>query len=458
MPQTVLRRYTPPTCTLEVMATGSALSRWTDRAVLKNLRFRLHLDDPKLPAENQVTLQGDRNQLEALCEAVDGYVQNWLSRSTADSLPLERRVEAGATALQVLEPTMLQRQPTETNVSESAMVLEPQGLLAHRLHLGTMATEQSSEPVSLSTLQLFDLANALDQYQSDAVTLPSLARPSWMRSPSGWAGIAAAAVLTVGVTGAIAKFVMDVSSPPLQTASTSVQTETNLSQGTPTSPTPLAIPSPPGSPSPSLSLTPLQPPAPPPGAVQTAPPPPSVSIARDPVPVAPAPAPPVVEVPRSTTPPPPERIAIVPPEGTVQQPSITAIPEIESSAARSAEQDIAAANAPEAETGDSAGAAASSTAFDAVPQVSEIRQYFEQNWQPPTELTQTLEYRLVLNADGSLQRIVPLGQAAETFLDRTNMPLMGEPFVSPTDNGGNPQIRLVLRPDGKVQTFLEYAR
>jgi hypothetical protein len=364
----------------------------------------------------------------------------------------------------VLEPTLLQDASVEPNsiepiLSEPAMSLEPQGLLAHRLHLGTLATEQSGESVSLSTLQLFDLANALDQYQADAVTLPSLARPGWMRSPAGWAGIAAAAVLTVGVTGAIAKFVMDVSSPPLQTASTSVQTETDLSQSTP--PTPLTIPSPPpGSPSPSLSLTPLPPPSPPPGAIQTAPPPlPPVSVTREPVPVAPAPAPaPPVEVPGATVPPPPERIAIVPPQG--DQPSTTVIPEIESSAAISAEPDIAAANAPEAEAGigDAAQSTANGTAFDTVPQVAEIRQYFEQNWQPPVELTQTLEYRLVLNADGSLQRIVPLGQVAETFLDRTNMPLMGEPFVSPTDNSGNPQIRLVLRPDGKVQTFLEYAR
>jgi hypothetical protein len=72
-------------------------------------------------------------------------------------------------------------------------------------------------------------------------------------------------------------------------------------------------------------------------------------------------------------------------------------------------------------------------------------------------LTETLEYRLLLNADGSLQRILPLGRTSENFLDRTNMPLLGEPFVSPATNGRNPQVRVVLEPDGKVQTFLEYA-
>jgi hypothetical protein len=98
-----------------------------------------------------------------------------------------------------------------------------------------------------------------------------------------------------------------------------------------------------------------------------------------------------------------------------------------------------------------------STAFDTIPQVAEIRQYFQQSWQPPDGLAETLEYRLLLNADGSLQRIVPLGQASENYIDRTNMPLMGEPFVSATSDGSTPQIRLVLKPTGQVQTFLEYA-
>lgn len=95
----------------------------------------------------------------------------------------------------------------------------------------------------------------------------------------------------------------------------------------------------------------------------------------------------------------------------------------------------------------------SSTAFDSYPQIAEIRNYFVQQWQPPSELTQILEYRLVLNADGTIQRIIPLGDASERFVDRTNMPLMGESFVSPLENQDQLQVRLVLSPDGKVQTF-----
>jgi hypothetical protein len=103
----------------------------------------------------------------------------------------------------------------------------------------------------------------------------------------------------------------------------------------------------------------------------------------------------------------------------------------------------------------SAGNAANSKLSDTIPQVAEARSYFEQRWKPPSGLTQTLEYSLSLNPDGSIQRILPLGKAAGDFIDRTNMPLPGEPFVSPVQGTGNPRIRLVLTPDGKVQTFLD---
>jgi hypothetical protein len=95
------------------------------------------------------------------------------------------------------------------------------------------------------------------------------------------------------------------------------------------------------------------------------------------------------------------------------------------------------------------------TAFDTIPQVAEARQYFQQRWTPPQGLTQTLEYTLVVGANGSIQRTVPLGQAAGDYVDRTGMPLTGEPFVSAIKSGRNPKIRLVLSPDGTVKTFLE---
>jgi hypothetical protein len=62
---------------------------------------------------------------------------------------------------------------------------------------------------------------------------------------------------------------------------------------------------------------------------------------------------------------------------------------------------------------------------------------------------------MVLNPDGSIQRITPLGQAAIEYMDRIGIPSLGESFVSPVEGGRNAKIRLVLSPDDKVQTFLE---
>ncbi len=53
----VLRRYTPPTCTLEVIARDSALSRWVGKPVVNDLRFQLSLDDPKLEREDWVVVK-----------------------------------------------------------------------------------------------------------------------------------------------------------------------------------------------------------------------------------------------------------------------------------------------------------------------------------------------------------------------------------------------------------------
>ncbi len=87
--------------------------------------------------------------------------------------------------------------------------------------------------------------------------------------------------------------------------------------------------------------------------------------------------------------------------------------------------------------------------------MSEVRTYFQDRWQPPEGLTQTLEYTISLGPDGSIQRIVPLGQSAGDYIDRTGMPLVGEPFVTPLQGNQNPKVRVVLSPDGQVRTFLE---
>nr|MBE9187771.1 hypothetical protein [Microcoleus sp. LEGE 07076] len=113
---------------------------------------------------------------------------------------------------------------------------------------------------------------------------------------------------------------------------------------------------------------------------------------------------------------------------------------------------------PQADSDDNNQAAASKknrTLFDTIPQVSEARTYFEERWKPTEKMEQTLEYSLQIDENGSIQTIVPMGKAAADYIEQVNMPLAGEPFVSAVSNGKNPKIRVVLRPNGRVQTFLE---
>ena len=485
MPTAVLRRYTPPTCTLEVAASGSALSRWTDRTVLKHLRFQLNFDDPKLMPDQQVTISGDQSQLEALYEAVSDYVQrlvgssasaiNWEPSLLGDAPPQAHPAEIAPAEINLAHQDIDLGTDLDNNLDNHlGIALTPQGLLSHELRLGSLANDESGPALRLSLLQLFDLANALEAYHTESLSLPVAERSTWIsRLPRRWP-TAAAAVLALGATGVMTKFVLDISRPAaIQTASApterQVNAELNRELFPKLSPPPV---------SPSAKLQPLPPP-PPTGATPSADalglppigvtqaPPPAASKSGPALGQLPSPLPGQLPAPSSQS-----QVTMIPSSGVASLPSADLaapgqadavatnpprlVPDANTSEARmapTASRAAAGAAAPSV----ASSAASGTTAFDTIPQVAEVRSYFQQRWQPPSGLSQPLEYRLLLNADGSLQRIVPLGQFSENYLDRTDMPLLGESFVSAAQNGETPQIRLVLKPDGKVQSFLEYA-
>ena len=92
--------------------------------------------------------------------------------------------------------------------------------------------------------------------------------------------------------------------------------------------------------------------------------------------------------------------------------------------------------------------------FDQTPQVAEIRQYFQKRWQPPKTLKQDLEYQIRVNADGSLQQIMPLGRIANSYLSSLPLPESNQSFVSPSTTTTPQKIRLVFRANGQIKTFL----
>ncbi len=525
MPTTVLRRYTPPTCTLKIAANGSALSRWTDRTVLKNLRFDLSFDDPKRSPDELIHLSGDRAQLEALNDAVSAYVQQFLDpqavqhspallKLTPDQEPITSATAALALFQSIAgltEPPALVSDPALSSVTSDTLeerlrlapangrseeiahtasnqdsakegiYLQPKGLLTHELHLGTLATNEVST-VSLGVTQLFDLSNALDEYAAESLSLPAAERPAWLQPSNGWLRVAAVMVLALGVTGSLVQFAADITAPASQSVATNQEPAlppplTANPAGTdpltvdpalPTVPSSDTIPLPPpsgvfkqpGSGVPGAFSNPSL--IPPTAGAGVRVPVPSASGSqsiqvptggRAPVPTV-VPAPPVL---------PPDQIASAPRSPNVvppgaRQPAPMAM-EAAPSAADSSATALRLPQQTDASNGLGAASAPSTSARSSnvgnIPQVAEAKTFFQARWQPPETLDRPLEYRLQVAPDGTVQRAIPLGDAAGNYLDRTGMPLIGEPFVSPIESGQSALIRLVLYPDGRVQTLLE---
>ena len=506
----VSRRYTPPTCTLEITAKGSPLSQWSDRPVWKNVRFQLHFDDPRLSSEQQITIRGSQTQLEALADTVDQYVQQCLLATAAspvlstyrgpredlvdreDDPALFHQPEPAALSGTLIPPALDSpvRPEPDPRFGSSAGVdspaalgiaLQPQGLTNHYLTLGRLATETSGAGIVLSTLQLFDLATALDEYRTEGLAIPTLNQPQWYKRPVVWGRIAAGVLLALGLTPHLAS-VWEGAGPVMQSeVPTSSESATSTDQQQQIAARVEPLPKVESAPIDPFALQSLPPP-PPDGAVQAGAPEADLPT----VPIDPAPAAPQApSASRGTTnqaapqvPPQPapaprsDTVVTLPPiapgEGSQPQLDITPQEARPGIAADVTPQDeVAIAESPESAastfSGDATRSAApappnAGTAFDIVPQVAEARQYFQNRWTPPESLTQTLEYRLVVNANGSIQEVVPLGQASATYLDRTNMPLRDEAFVSAPEGGRTLEMRLVLSPDGGVRTFLEATR
>lgn len=565
----VIRRYTPPTCTLEIMATNSPLSRWMGQPVLKQLQYEIRFDDPRLPDEQRVKIHGDRSSLEALHEAVTTYVQDLLKQSpdrfnailpalasrSSDGVVSSSSQELDLSAREEIAPKE-QFAPQESAIATSEKIfLQPGAGLSHDLFLGPLANQETGPVINLSVLQLFDLATALDEFAADVVALPTLSSPRAASAPRAWASIAAIVLVAAGLMTAVVEL-LNRSDPQQRTANRS-QSQKSSSDEQQIALQPSLLPTvsttPPGQLSapetlpslpPTSSIVPLPSSSIPPSVAtlpRTAPPSPGASqlivpgksLALPTIPgavttpsenaartskqnpkgtpsFAITPQTPPVNFISPVTQAPPISISpdtrqnkskvLLPGESAVPGTSSGLTPSVPvaplgaatpspSSQLTPANPDLLAAlsrtnrgTAPGSESSDTPTTQQSpdsatlrerlratrnqprsnrttsneaTTAFDSIPQVAEARDYFKKRWEPPSGLTQSLEYSLLLDVDGTIQRIEPLGPAARNYVDRTGMPLIGESFVSRNRSGQTPRIRLVLAPDGTVQTFLE---
>lgn len=472
-----IRKYTPPTCTLEVTTHTPWFSRLRGQEVLEDLQFQLRFDDPRLPKEEYITLNGDRTLLSDLCQAVSHYVQYFLSSS-----PLSTPTENHA---------------PDFKLPDFEIYVKPDSLLYHDLFLGPLATETSGPYVHLSALQLFDLASALQDCRTEFDQIP-VAEPLNFQPLVGLRTLLMI-LISIGTLTGLIKLVGQYRNPQIITATPEPQEEKvpppNLTApALPTWPSPPPAPSPSPSPKvaanlPGVDTVPLPvppplfpatssppPPQPIPGVSQqpsgliiipTEPPQPasqpapapvaSIPVAAQPTPppapppvpapvaVAPNPievVPPVIELPPLQNRQPPQIVSIYP-DQTVEPSPTEAEPSNDLAKLDKRPEKIAATRSQEV------------TLFDEIPQVNQVRTYFMENWYPPKSLQRSLQYSLQLNADGSIHSITPIGQSAINRIQELTLPSAGEPFVSPTEDGRYPKIRVVLEPSGGVKTFLE---
>ncbi len=404
MPPSTIGRYNLPTCTLEVRTKNVPLLGWFNRSKGENIYFELYFDDPKATKTEKVIISGDREKLQQLSFAVNNYVQKFLALNSED---LSNKIA---------------KESSFTNNTYNPS-LQSKNLLAHELFLGSLATEESGKQIELSPLQLFDLATALDKYSTDNMVAGKNFSQKSTLNFTLKKKIAAASILLLGLA-AIASRIFTPLEPQSQTISQSSQNEaaeSNLKVDRSFEVLSPPIPENPPPPKPSLS------------SQETA------NLARQ-----------SQSLPQQTTqpqPPPPPKSQAKPEKIQVNQspqinPKLPPLPPLKSD--RAIESNRADRDSLAKRNNDNEMAI-----------LAEVNNYLKPKWQPIKDLNRDLQYRLIVDRNGSLISVIPLGYPAKIYRDRTGIPSPGETFISPFDNREILIIRVFLIPDGSVKTFLE---
>lgn len=412
-----IHRFTPPTCTLEITEKKLFFSGWLSSNILPNCQFKLKFDDPRQTTFKQITIQGDRQDLLQLQTVINCYVQMRLQSS--------------------FQTKAIETTPKRDDINEKPY-LTPLGLMHHELFFGRLTHDSQLHSLKLSTIQLFDLATALEASQTE--TMVSGSKPQALPKIIALGGGIAVVALTAIARITVLKHQMQ---PEI---GTNTQPQSSIKIPELNEITPPSLPDPhqktakPKLREPIASITRL----PPPPAVETPKPKPNIPDPADY---------PLSDVARQS--------------GLNNSVKNKNINNRETKSARInpqtasktdvLEQIPTATISPQAKTNlvKPAQDLAVKSSSNQPSQAEQITAYFENKWQPPAELKQSLEYRLVLNRNGSIIRIIPLGKAAQLYLNQTNIPVNGEAFISPLTKSQPDIIRLLLNPDGQVQVFTE---
>ena len=443
----VVRKYSSPTCTLEIAANASVLARWTQKPTLKNQRFNLRFDDPRMGEDQWVILRGDRLKLAALTDAVTNYVQTFLTRSPSFAASEADSTDSSLTGVFLSE---------HPQAAPQGITLQPKGLLAHTLTLGTLATEATGPDLALTSTQLADLASVLDEHSAETIALPALKRDfAWTRSTAVWSKIAAGALLSVGLTATVLNQFSQSNQQPIVATSASSNDQRNA-------PVPLPIPPPSFSPPPlNTGNLPVQVPSNLPDAgaiasnqgIQGLPSPTSDPSQQNPESGTTEPK--TVIVPKTTSTPQGTTVDIPQPSGSNAAPVLRR----PSAPAASIAQGVPVTPLP----GLSSARKAETTA-DAEPlppvdrstQLGEIQDQVSLRWNPPEKLSKDVEYLLTVNADGTVVSIVPVGEIAQKYSSSVISDLTVLTKLPPTT--GFYKVRVVLsaseNPTDRVKAYI----
>ncbi|TVQ14412.1 MAG: DUF4335 domain-containing protein [Leptolyngbya sp. DLM2.Bin27] len=393
--------YTAGTCTLRLVGELSPLSQVTGRPVLVRSRFHLQLysTSPSEPAQSAASpaivfeIKGREPQFSALANLVQTYVQRCLG---TDGLA------------------------TAGEVSQGENSLQPVGLTRHRLTLADPPA--APQPVELSTLQLSDLADALEQADSQIQIMPEAALPEVRRSRPRlplWLGSVAAvgiaallgnqifvtaprpAVISPGETESLAE-PLDGASPQTAEDSLSQDRQQFTLDETP----------------PAAETTP-DPAAPDSMATGEALPQPATTALTTPAASQPPQPPPITTPQPAPAAPPPggsrERLGArsSPPPGTAAD-QAPASP-------NALRAPSAAPDTPEALDAEP-GMAATSAADPEAAWVATLTQALQRRWRPPADLVAPLRYRLTLTPEGTVATLEPLDRASAIYQTLSTLP------------------------------------
>jgi hypothetical protein len=201
------RRYSPPTCTLEISVNRSLWSLCTGQCSRKQIQFEITFDAPQSFTEKPLMISGDAWALEELYQAVKQYTDQCFDhdrsqRNNAQLLLESDSLEASSQPNRpVLPPPSKIVESSPEFTEHSSIYIQPQGSLTHQLYLGLLATEESDPMIQLGNLQLLDLVTALEECSRDLMAIAPPKPPfkiiSW--GFAKWT-IGAIALLSLGFT------------------------------------------------------------------------------------------------------------------------------------------------------------------------------------------------------------------------------------------------------------------